>query len=372
MIEWTTLRTWQSDWDKPSQEAIDKRLTYFDRAPSLLRVQFVTMIHSVRTGHDRLVNNYACGLTDQLEHDSSVASTPHLDRLLEIAQRRFRSPYVDDQVWYEAISMFDQAVALSRIEHDTPMERVGMTMARLVDLMGEELFDPGYECVDFYTYHDPERDYMVARSHVGINRELNLPSLRRRMFQQKCRKIKGGGIAILHHRLKKPFGTWLKTQRQLQEGLVKNPFEVADRCGLMLVLPTIEEVLAFANNSLSFLCERGAVITEPLSHNFDLETALDSKNPESSKDYKLAKARIFWNEQEVELQFLTFADYFSSQKALSDVNHELYKLNQAIRYFFPLIWPTSRFNVDWQNPKVRRILRAWKVAQLGWAIEELG
>ncbi len=370
MIEWATLHTWQTDWDRPSQEAIDKRKKYFDRSPSLLRAQLVTMIHSVRTGHERLVSNYGFGLTDQLEHDSSVASTPHLDRLLEIAQRRLRSPYVHDQVWFEAISMFDQAVSLLLIEHDEPMERIGTTMAQLIDLMGEELFVPGYERADLYAYHDPKRDYMVALGNVGINQPLNRPHMRLRKVELNCRKVRGDGIAFLHHRLKKPFTAWLKIQRQLQKGLVDDPFEVSDRCGLMIVSPTMEGVKAFADNTLTFMRDHGAVVTEPLRANYDVNVALDRKNTESSKDYKLAKARVFWDDQEIELQFLTFADYFSSLRALSDMNHELYKLNQAIRYFFPLLWPTSRFRVDWTNPSVRRMLRAWKIAQLGWAIKE--
>ncbi len=41
----------------------------------------------VRASHERLIYVHALGYRDELRNDSSVASTPHLDRLLELAER---------------------------------------------------------------------------------------------------------------------------------------------------------------------------------------------------------------------------------------------------------------------------------------------
>ncbi len=370
MIEWQTLYSWQRDWSAPSQQAVVRRREFYDRRSSNVKGQLVNGINHVREGHARLGRDYCFGYIDQLAPDSSVASTPRMRRLLEIADQRLSSKYLGDQVWFEAISMFDQALSVALIEQNEPMEHVGLTMERLIKLLSEEFFVGGFDKIDFYAHHDPEDAYVVPPGNVGFNRPLNRPGTCRRKMRLNCRRIRDDGIAFLHHRLKDPFRTWLKIQRQLKEGKVEDPYDVSDRCGLTLVVPAVQTVLEIGEEVLDLLVKHGGVITEAFTHNYDVDTPNDEKNGDSSAQYKCAKGAVFWNGLEIEFQFVTFADHFSGLRALNDINHELYKLKQAMNCWLPLLWPASLYDVDWSNPRVRGTLRAWKISQLGWAVRE--
>jgi hypothetical protein len=109
---------------------------------------------------------------------------------------------------------------------------------------------------------------------------------------------------------------------------------------------------------------------EPLDTNYGSQKTVDANNQHSSNGYKAAKTLMKWRGGVFEFQFLTFQDYFSIKRSLLDSNHDLYRLRQTLDFFLPLLWPKEIYDVDWANPSVRGTLRKWKVAQLGWRVNE--
>lgn len=369
MIDWQMLKQWQGDWVCPSQEGLEVRMDLYRRATSFQRGQFVNALAQVRGGQERLIERYAFGYADQLQHDSGVASTKRLDRLLELAGRSYTEARVREQVWFEAIGNFDQAIGCWLVEQQEPEEVLGDTMLQLVDLMQTELFTAGYERVDFHAYHDPDREYIVEEGDVGVNQELHRPGLRHRKKHLMCRRVAGNLLVCLNNRIKDPYRTYLKSQRQRHNSQDPQLFRVRDRCGFMFIVPTTSDVLSLAQSVLALMVSSGAKVIQEFKHNFDESVAVDQSNAHSSGDHKLGKMLLSWRGQFIEYQFLTAAGYFSSMRALTDRNHELYKLRQVVSTYFPMLWPERLFHVDWSSPLVRQALSRWKISQLGWAVK---
>lgn len=370
MIDWGDLERWEGDWLQITTRALEERRTFLEGVLCDERALLTQAIQWVRYGHERQVLNWAFGLADQLDPESSVATTPHLERLLRLAAK----VTLDEDVpplhrWFDALSTFDQAVALAKIEREDPLEGIGRDMDRLIDFLGDRLFTGEFETAEFYAYHDPERDFTVAEGDVGINRHLShrAQGRTRRKARLTCRRVRENGLVYLHHRIKNSFRTYLKIHRQRLMGRT-HPTIVRDRCGLMFVLETMEDVAVFAERVRALLVDDGAEVTEPLDLNLHADRPSDAENGQSSKAYKVAKMCLRWRGREVELQFCTFANHFSSRSALSDENHELYKLRQAIEYVFPWLWPQEVYGINWSGGHVRTQMRGWKVAQLGWRV----
>lgn len=370
MIDWETLDRWENDWLKIRQGALEERRAFLEGVLCDDWARLTQAIQWVRYGHEWLVINWAFGLADQLDPESSVATTPHLDRLLRLAAKVTLGENLPPlHRWFDAVSTFDQAVALAKIEQEDPLEGVGRDMDRLIDFLGDRLFTGDFETVEFYVYHDPEHDFTVAEGDIGIGRHLSHRAVgrTRRKARLTCRRVRENGLVYLHHRLKNQFRTYLKIHRQRLLAR-ESPTLVRDRCGLMFVLETVEDALAFAERVREVLVEDGAVVTETPKPNFHVDRPGDPDNKESSKAYKVAKTCLRWRGREVELQFCTFANHFSARLAVSDVNHELYKLGQAFKHFFPWLWPQEVYGINWSNGHVRTQMHAWKVAQLGWRV----
>lgn len=368
MVDWETLTEWRKDWFSLDANVIEKRLAYLQRTSSLERFHLTQAVITIRYGRERLLDHYAYVYADQLAPDSSVGSTPHLDRLLELAVKNGENRQPDPQRWFEALSLFDQAVAVSRIENEDPYEKIGRDLDSLIDFLRDRLFVGGFEKIDVYSYHDPNNGYTVHSGDVSIDRPLTRTGLTRRKSRMTCRRLANNHIAYMHHRIKDPFQTLLKMHRQQIERRVKNPFNINDRCGLMFAVPTVEELQELALNLLEILITDHAVEIEPLEMNHETDHRVDVHNQQSSVRYKVAKMLVEWRGRKFEFQFVTFPDYFTSLRSFLESNHELYKLRQAMNYFLPLIWPECIYEVDWSNPHVRHTLRTWKEAQLGWRV----
>lgn len=368
MVDWQTLSEWRKDWFSLDAKVIEKRLAYLHRASSLERFHLTQAVTIIRYGRERLLDHYAYVYADQLAPDSSVGSTPHLDRLLELAVKNGENNQPDPQRWFEALSLFDQAIAVSRIESEDPYEKIGRDLDTLIDFLRDRFFVGGFEKIDVYSYHDPNDGYTVHTGDVSIDRPLTRPGLTRRKSRMTCRRLANDRIAYMHHRIKDPFQTWLKMYRQQLERREKNPFFINDRCGLMFVVPSVDELQDIALCLLELLIVNGATEIEPLEMNHQTDHRADIQNHHSSARYKAAKMLVDWEGRRFEFQFVTFPDYFTSARSLLDSNHELYKLRQAMNYFLPLIWPECVYEMDWNNPQIRHTLRSWKEAQLGWRV----
>ena len=168
-------------------------------------------------------------------------------------------------------------------------------------------------------------------------------------------------------RIKGAFSTWLKIGRKMHEGEVTETYNVTDRCGLTFVVPTYADLNDFALSLLETLLKNGAEELEKLSMT-SANAPVDPTNPRSSSLYRVAKMLVMWHKREYEFQFLTFHDYFTSKRSLTEANHELYKLRQACDFAFPYLWPSEIYGIDWSQKQLRADLRAWKVEQLGWHV----
>lgn len=374
LIDLPTLQTWQKDWIFPEdaqvqQVALQKRRDLLEHSGYERKAAFSRAIQHVRQGRAALIEKYAFPYTDQLGLDSSVGSTPHLQRLLSLAIEKGANERPDPQRWFESLSLFDQAVSVALIEQADPSELVGQHLEQFIDLL-KELFAPGFVVKDLYIYHDPKSHFEVHRGNVGIGHHLSRPGLIRTKVSLKCRHLwqSSNDFTFIAERIKDPYSAWLKIQRQLNVSTKKRPYVVEDRSGLLLVAQK-EDVLDIAELISMLIVERGGMIVEDLEANFDQDQPNDKANTASSKNYKVAKMLIRWKGRLVELQFVTLHDYFSSKVALSEVNHDLYKLRQYLRTIFPLLFPKDLYGVDWEMPHIRHQLFLCKTSHLSWRVD---
>ena len=374
MKEWIELQKWQQDWlpstNKPAdfKDSIEKRLLLLERSPFVDRWSFTQAIQAVRTARYLLIQNFAYGFTNELLLDSSIASTPHLSRLLTLAQRG--SGVFDVQRRFEALSLFDQALSVAKIEREDPLESIGHNLDQFIDLLSGSIFRNGYSKVKIYSYHDPENEYEVPAGNVGVGKQLRRRGMSQKLHRLTCRQQKNKEIVFMHHRIKDPFKTWLKMQKQVMGTFRSEPYQIHDRCGLMFIVPRRKSVKIIADKIINLAIRNGAIICETFQSNYGKSEFVDPPNNASSSRYKVAKVCIHWNGHFIELQFMTFYDYFSSTRSLSDVNHELYKLKQSYQCFFPLIWPKEVYGIDWNNGSIISQMTRWKKAQIGWCVKD--
>ena len=372
MISWEELREWEKDWQTVSPEAITRRQHFLQRSLYLERWLLTLAIKIVRSGRKELVNEFAYGFSDQLDMDSSVATTPHLDRLLILADKRTRSKPPELHRWFDALSLFDQTVAVAMLERIDPEESVGRDLDMLIDYLSAFIFKNGFVTKEFFVYHSGN-EFEVGPQDVGIGRHLShrAKGRVRRKTRLSCRRTREDQLVFLLHRIKDPFNMWLKIQRQIQKKELSYPYLIYDRCGLMFVAQTTEHVLNLAENIRRVLVEDGGDVVEGLNGNMShMGVAADESNKESSKHYVVMKMLIRWRDRIFEFQFVRFHDYFHSTSSLTDANHKLYKLRQTRQYIFPKLWPETLFNISWENPQVRMLLHRWMTAKIGWRVND--
>ncbi len=371
MIGWEQLHAWQRDWRAVRPEAIRVRQEFLRRAPSRDSALFIQALLQVRAGRRELIKDYAAPFLHQLSLDSSVASTPHLDRLLTLALKHHPDGVPDPRRWFEGVSLYDQALAVARIEFKDPFESVGRDLEWLIDFLSDKAFKDDYQRIALHAYHDPNNAYIVTKQNIAIDATLVRPGLIPKVYSFDCRRIKNGGIAFMDDRIKSAFSVWLKIGRKMQEGEVTPTYNVTDRRGLLFVLPTMRNVQTFSQLLLKKLVKDGAKVLEELTV-ASAGKPVDPTNKHSSHLFCAAKMLVEWGAegQEYEIQFMTFHDYLTSKRSLTDANHELYKQRQAFEYAFPHLWPKDIYGIDWADPVVRQELRGWKMDQLGWHVNE--
>lgn len=336
MVEWKRLQERQGDWLRIHPEAIGSRRKFLDRSLSRELSYYTRAVQTLRHGRERLVRGFADVYFDQLELDSSVATTSNLGRLLDLSMRPGKNFEPDPQRWFEALSRFDQAVSIAQIEMRDSHESLDRDMNDLLDFLSKQLFVDGFEKIEIYCYHDPKIDYRVRAEDIGIGHHLSRPGLVRRKTDLTCRKTVLNEVAYIRHRIKDPFETWLKMQRQIGDLEKLDPFVVNDRCGLTFIVESVENLQDIALKLVEILLEdpkdNGKEI-EPLDTNYGSQKAVDANNHHSSVGYKAAKTLMEWRGRVFEFQFHTFQDYFSIKRSLLDTNHDLYRLRQALEFF---------------------------------------
>ncbi len=382
------LVLWQRDWfDVGSEEAMRKREALFRAEKRAGKRRIADQLNKVRTGWFDYVEKYAYGLQDALDWDPSVGSTPSVLRLLDIAREASQSDEPDARVWFECMFLIDQAFAQSQIEKDDPMRVLGADLDRFIQLLSGELFEGPHYRETIYSYHDPDRHYMVAEDGIGIGKPLICPGCIERLNRLRCRPLRGGGEPVhLHHRPKNEFWTWLKALKQHAKGR-KRPFRVFDRAGLRFIAPDVATVHHLVHMITDLVDRSGGHVVSELESNlmFDItdeasrdeegdlrvDSPADELNEESSKDFKVAKFDVDWRGRVFEIQLLTYADHYSGLRAISDVGHPIYKLKQGYKYHLPLRFPQPIYGFNWASADVRATLRKWKQHQLGWAVNHV-
>lgn len=370
MVTWEKLQERQKDWLDIHPEAIRRRELFLRHALSREQSHYTRAVQTIRHGRARLIQGYADIFTDRLELDSSVARTSKLERLLELAVRPGGNGKPDQQRWFEAISRFDQAVAIAQIEMQDSYEALDRDMSDLLDFLSVNFFRGGFEEVEIYCYHDKKSGYVVREEDVGVGHHLSRPGLERRKSELNCRRTVLDHLAYIRDRIKDPYETWLKTQRQIHDPKIVNPYVVNDRCGLTFIVESVDHLTEVALKLVELLLQDGAEEIEKLETNHGTRGSVDTNNKLSSIHYKAAKTLIKWRGRVFEFQFMTYHDYYTSRRSLTDANHELYRLRQTLNYFLPLLAPVEIYGIDWTNPSIRGTLRRWKIAQLGWRVNE--
>ena len=353
MIQWETLRGWEVDWLTVSADAIRNRQAFLSHISRRGNNRLSRALLDVLVGRRHLVRDYAYEFGDELAIDSAVATATRLRHLLETAQQYTHTASVHPHTWFDAVATFDQAIGVAKIEQEASRASFDDSVRVLIEFLLPRVFEPELEFVEFYAYHDPVCEYTVGHDDLGINRHLShrAEGKTRKKHTLQCRRVKDNGLVFLDHRVKDAFSTWLKIQRKLMQG-VDDPYVVHDRCGLIFVVEQSENVPTLARQIQKLLEQDGGTITEPLACNLQHDGAVDCTNKDSTSAYKIAKMCVVWRSRRFELQFSTFYNYFSSQTSLSLANHELYRLRQARRYFFPLLYPDAIYGVRWENPRI--------------------
>lgn len=370
------LYEWMDDWFCQSQsnaspefvlsaDALDRRQQFVRSLSHMDRALCSIMLQAVHNLRRTLVQNYADVFSGVLKLESNVACVFQLEDLLELMRSDGKKP-LDARRRFEAISLFDQAGFVAAIESDDSLDNIGRDLKEMLGLLQEYLFVGSRE-ITVWSRHDPKDSYRVkGQPQIDEPMRGNFTNVRRR--EMTCRLLKGGDIAHLDHRLKDAAAAMLKIMRQRQHPDKENPYQVRDRCGLKFSLPSVE-LADKTCGALRRLLERHNAVLSPVQGNLNGNgQCKDTNNPQSSPYYKALSFNAVWRGRSFEFQIVTFKDLFSSEHALNDENHDLYKLRQYLTHIFPLFFPLPHYGINWLSRPVRQRLFRSKTRQLGWRV----
>lgn len=372
-ILWTMLYEWTSDWtrnsevsDQPfflSPDALNKRQQFLRSLSHMDRALCSVMIQAVHNLHRVLVQNYADVLSGVLKMESNVACAFKLEDLFELMSGSGDKP-LDSRRRFEAVSIFDQTCFVGAIESDDSLDNIGRDLKEMLCLLQENLF-VGSRDITVWSRHNPH-DFYRVRDTPQIDQPMkgNLANVRR--HEMTCRVLKGGELAHLDHRLKDAATTLVKIYRQKKDPDKNHPFQVRDRCGLKLSLVTVEQVYKTLKVLRHLLEKHGAHLSKAQGNLNGHGERKDANNPQSSPFYKAISFNAEWRDRNYEFQLVTLRDLLSSEHALNDENHELYKLRQYQTFILPMFFPPRHYGINWSSRNVRRRLWRAKVQQLGW------
>ena len=181
MIPWETFLKWQDDWSVMDPEAIERRRKFLAETPFLSQRHFNSAGETVRFGRKLLVRDYAYAFAAQLALDSSIASTWHRKRLLDLAGEHERDEIPNQRRWLEGLSLFDQAVTIAHIEAHDPVINISEDINRMIKFIIARLFVGGFKETELHSYHDPSHGFTVSSQDVSFDHRLVRPGLDERI-----------------------------------------------------------------------------------------------------------------------------------------------------------------------------------------------
>jgi hypothetical protein len=327
------------------------------REQGLFNVQHLMVLH-------RVGFRYAYPFRNALKIVSAVATTTP-SGLLTLALAQDAS-VIGDHTRFEAIRDFDLSRFMYDIECHDPDERVRKDLERIISFFTKHLFGSGSVDVYVKSEHDPEAHYYVREVEFSEKLFENQSNGVTRYHKLICRPIKDGGFAMLDHRPKDAWSTVFKIFSQQARGK-HNPGLVRDRRGLCFIVKDEEYAIQMGARLQSMIESEGGHIYSN-THNFTGETPVDATNACSSKGFRALKIEFRLWASDFELQILTVHGHLTREYATDEVNHEMYRLNQSLLYYLPLIYPSSVYGVDWQDEKVALHLRNIVTSRLGWKL----
>lgn len=359
---WHELLGRRGDWllDR-TEEAVAWRKRLLRRA----RLQNVALMSDMCREAKReravLAEKYGAAVSPDLMLMSEVNTTYDIREVLELAlvpgkgeeHRRRR---------FEAMSLFDQACLLSAIDTADSFRSISEDLRRLLGELNGRLFADRSRHVQFQLAQNPADAYRVRR--IAIDAEVaDLPDgWLIRDETRFCREVREDGFVMVDDRPKTPYETYLKTLRR-KEGNEQDPFNVADKCGLKLVVSTDEDVLTLRDRLGEIMVSmRGNVRSS--QENITSKAPVDPRNPHSSNDFRAAKLLVDWDERQYEIQICAFQDYFSSLYSTGRENHALYKLGKCLDVYFPILFPSGIYGHPWDDAALREDLETDKKDQL--------
>lgn len=359
------------DWKEPTGAGVvaRRKALWHLLSPSVKRTMH-QMLPSIREARATVIGKYLSPLEDEVELAADVELADTSAQLLRTASITRQDP-IRIQQRYEALQLWDMATALAVLAEDDPLTRVRADLRRLVDLFKQKIFAPASLWVNTWSYHDPSDELRVR--HVALRDPLpkvDQGQWLRRHSPLNFRVTADGQLVSFHHRDKHVFGVWLKVYRQLHDAtrVYTDPYVVTDRCGIKLIVPTVEDVQRVVDQIADALAHKkvqGSI--KKVYSNLGATQPMNGANSHSSPHYHAAKYQLFAWGREYELQVTTLADYFASRYALGSENHLLYRLDQILEVFGPLLFPTAVYNsIDWTSPELRSILMGQAVGKLVW------
>ncbi len=331
------------------------------------------MVGLARDGRERLLSMYAHPYIHALRTESRIGTTLNPFFLISLAGA-CGDDSMSKRVRFEATSIFDLAQMLVWVENRRGESRytVGEDMASLIDFFTGSLFeDKSRTSVRVFTYHDPADHFRVRE--VGVDKSLQgHPPNHVLEHLLSCRTFGGGRLVFLDHRPKGLFETALKMLKQFRAGK-KAWHRISDRRGIKLIVPTVEDVHTLMETLGTLMpVFNGRFIPGQSNITGNGTVRMSKSNSHSSPMFKAAKCELWYRDRVFEVLIATFQDHFSSLYATDKVNHELYRLDQALDIYLPRLCPARVYGVDWKSEKVREPLLSQVCERLLWRFRHAG
>lgn len=355
----------QKEWSLPhNPDGVRRRRAFY----SALRKHEVTSFNAqylmVLLQLERVGFRYGYPFRDRLKMVSAIATTTPRGLLTHALVQD--ASVIGEHTRFEAIRNFDLSRFMYDVESEDPDEKVRGDLERVISFFTTHLFGTGSVDVYVKSEHDARAHYHVKDVQFLSEPFLDQSNGTTRHHRLICRPIKDGDFAMLDHRPKDAWSTVFKIFSQQARGK-QNPGLVRDRRGICLIVRNEEEAVRMGARLQGMIeAEGGHVYSN--AHNFNSESPVDTTNTCSSKGFRVLKVEFRLWASEFELQILTVQGHLTREFATDDVNHEMYRLNQSLKYYLPLIYPASIYGIDWSDEMVVARLRSLVTSRLGWKL----
>ncbi len=355
------------DWQgSVNGSAVERRKQAWSGLSLPVRRAMTAFIPLIRSARERVIEKYLLSLEEELELAAIVELADSSTHLLTAIDLPKNDP-IHVQQRYEAMQVWDMATAMGVLSIENPLQQARHDLRRLVRLFERELFAQTGGWVDIWSYHAGDK---LRVERISIDSKLSRAeqgALKQRYSPLNCRATRAGLLVSFHHRVKHPFDVWLKVYRQVHQADARaNPYAISDQCGLKILVANDEEATALVGEIRSVLSTVGGSVCE-LKSNIGKSGPMNGGNYHSSPHFKAAKYNLSVWGRDFELQVMTFANHYDSRYSLGAENHVLYRLDQIIETYGPILFASSVYrSVDWKNTEMRELLMGRAIARLGW------